>query len=180
MLLERPARHRAGTGDAPRPLRLSRRIADQILAYLDLHVRQTARLAVTRNGVVGLVADEVRLIVRRRRDRASRRSMSSTRPAKRRSRLYSTAACISRRTPLKILVMLCWATRMVGRPAGRSFIEQRAQIDRDRDRRSRRGARPFHRPAQADVAGDLDRLAQPWGSMWRPSGSRLQSITRRE
>ena len=94
-------------GDAARPLRLAGAVLHQVLAYLDLDMRQAARLAMVRDGVVGLIADEIGLVVGDDADPRSRRSISSTSPAKRRSRLYSTAACISRRTPLKMSVMLC-------------------------------------------------------------------------
>src|SRR5258708_10293980 len=51
-------------GVALRPLGLTRLIGDEILADLNLHMQQEARLGVVRDGVVGLVADEIRLAVR--------------------------------------------------------------------------------------------------------------------
>src|ERR1700722_9261911 len=54
--LERP-RHALG------PHRLPRLVPDEVLANLDLDVRQSAHLAVLGDGVIGLVADEVGLVV---------------------------------------------------------------------------------------------------------------------
>ncbi len=50
-------------GDARRPFCLTRLIADEILANLNFNMQQRARLGVMRDGVVGLVADEVRFVV---------------------------------------------------------------------------------------------------------------------
>src|SRR5882762_7849765 len=52
-----------GATDAPGPFVLARVVRDQILAYLDLDVRQAARLSMTRDGVVGLVAHEIGLVI---------------------------------------------------------------------------------------------------------------------
>jgi len=54
-------------------------------------MRQAAPLAVPRNGVVGLIADEVGLVVGEISP-GSRRSLSSTSPAKRRSRFVEHRA----------------------------------------------------------------------------------------
>ena len=50
-------------GNSPCPTGLGRRIADQILTDLDLHVGQPARLTVARNRVVGFIADKVRFVI---------------------------------------------------------------------------------------------------------------------
>jgi hypothetical protein len=51
-------------GEAPRPLGLPGAAGHEILTDLDFDVRQAAPLGMTRNRVVGRVADEIRLIVR--------------------------------------------------------------------------------------------------------------------
>src|ERR1700675_519592 len=52
-----------GATDAPGPFVLARVGGDQVLAYLDLDMRQAARLPMTRDGVVGFVADEVGFVI---------------------------------------------------------------------------------------------------------------------
>ena len=108
-----------------RPFVLTRLVGDQILAYLDLDVRQTAGLAVARDGVVGVVADEIGLVVA---DLQSGFACAAARASDRRS---GDRGCTAPRhasraaTPLKMSVMQCWATRIVGRPASCALIQQR-------------------------------------------------------
>src|ERR1700688_1101447 len=51
------------SGYAPRPIGLSGLVVQQVLTYFDLDMRQAARLAMARNGVVGLVTDEIGLVI---------------------------------------------------------------------------------------------------------------------
>src|SRR5258706_186836 len=63
LALEPGCRRRQETRQALRIVPLPVRLDDEVLADLDLDIRQAAPLAMDRNAVVGLVADPIGLIV---------------------------------------------------------------------------------------------------------------------